>query len=62
MCDDEDDADWPVLDNDQVRELAAAALSLHAQAHPGGPAGVRTCRMQPCASLSLDVVSEVDRA
>jgi len=58
MCD--DDYEYPVLDNDQIRELCAAVGALHLQAHHGDTLGVRGCKRQPCASLSLDVVSEVD--
>lgn len=61
MCD-EDDGEWPALNNDEIRVLCEAVGDLHRQAHQGDALGVRNCKRQPCASLSLDLVSEIDKS
>lgn len=42
-------------------KLGPAVASLHRQAHPGQAISVRLCREEPCRSLTLEQLDEVDR-
>jgi len=42
-----------------ARALGAAVASLHRQAHPSAPS-IRLCREEPCRSLTLDQLGQVD--
>ena len=43
-----------------VSTLGEAVASLHRQAHPGEQRSVRLCHEEPCRSLSLEQLDEVD--
>jgi hypothetical protein len=55
----DDDFEWPLLEDAEVRSLCAAVAALHRQAHPGEHPDVAMCHQEPCRSLALDVLREV---
>lgn len=61
-CGDEvvEDAELPALPNEDVRALGSAVASLHRQAHPGQARSISLCREEPCRSLTLAQLGEVD--
>lgn len=59
VSDEEDRASLPDSD---LRALTRAVASLHRQAHPSQVLSVRLCHEEPCRSLSLDQLRQVDSA
>jgi hypothetical protein len=57
-----DEKDMAALPVDDLSALGAAVASLHRQAHPSQSRSVRLCREEPCRSLSLDQLGQVDAA